>query len=209
MGYSGTVWIYHSTIAYNEAYGDFPSFPGGIYNLYGSLHLQNSVVAMNFNGDVYGAIHSGGHNIIGGNPLLGPLQDNGGPTQTIALLPGSPAIDAGDNTGAPEWDQRGPSFLRVVNGTVDIGAFEVQEAARADAVEEFFGFSFPSSRSGTHLPETLFQVLASDSSPFFPRSRTSAWERTSQSRVNALIRRCVGSMRAPGTVPAEWGWCTW
>ena len=40
----------------------------------------------------------------------------------MALLPGSPAIDAGDNTNAPLTDQRG--FNRIVNGTIDIGAFE-------------------------------------------------------------------------------------
>ena len=60
------------------------------------------------------------------DPLLGPLADNGGPTLTMALLPGSPAIDAGDNTDAPEWDQRGPGLPRIVDGTIDIGAFEVQ-----------------------------------------------------------------------------------
>jgi hypothetical protein len=47
----------------------------------------------------------------------------------MALLPGSPAIDAGDNTDAPMWDQRGPGFRRIVNGTIDIGAFEVQAPA--------------------------------------------------------------------------------
>src|SRR5262249_54299916 len=55
--------------------------------------------------------------------------DNGGPTQTMALLSGSPALDAGDNTGgglggAPPSDQRG--FVRIFNGTIDIGAFEAQ-----------------------------------------------------------------------------------
>jgi hypothetical protein len=71
---------------------------------------------------------SGGFNLIGGNPMLGPLQDNGGPTPTMALLPGSPAIDAGDPAIAdpPTWDQRGPGFPRIVNGRLDIGAFEVQ-----------------------------------------------------------------------------------
>jgi hypothetical protein len=60
------------------------------------------------------------------NPMLGPLQDNGGPTFTHALLPGSPAIDAGDPnaTSPPDFDQRGPGFPRVVNGRIDIGAFE-------------------------------------------------------------------------------------
>jgi hypothetical protein len=65
---------------------------------------------------------------INTDPMLGPLQDNGGPTFTHALLPGSPAIDAGDPNFncAPCYDQRGPGFLRVVNGRVDIGSFEAQ-----------------------------------------------------------------------------------
>ena len=65
---------------------------------------------------------------INTDPLLGPLQDNGGPTFTHALLPGSPAIDTGDPnfTPPPDFDQRGPGFPRVVNGRIDIGAFEVQ-----------------------------------------------------------------------------------
>src|SRR5205823_7537582 len=58
---------------------------------------------------------------------------NGGPTQTIALLPGSPALDHGNNALAVDslgnlltYDQRGTGFIRTFNGTVDIGAFEVQ-----------------------------------------------------------------------------------
>ena len=54
------------------------------------------------------------------NPQIGPLADNGGPTKTMALLPNSPAIDAGNDANAPPRDQRG--YLR--NGTSDIGAFE-------------------------------------------------------------------------------------
>jgi predicted outer membrane repeat protein len=62
------------------------------------------------------------------DPMLGPLQDNGGPTFTHALLPGSPAIDAGDPNFAPPpmYDQRGTGFDRVVNGRLDIGSFELQ-----------------------------------------------------------------------------------
>ena len=60
--------------------------------------------------------------------MLGPLQDNGGPISTHALLPGSPAIDAGDPsfTPPPFYDQRGSGFDRVINGRIDIGSFEVQ-----------------------------------------------------------------------------------
>jgi hypothetical protein len=64
------------------------------------------------------------------NPVLGPLQNNGGATQTMALLPGSPAINAGPQTVATfagdEFDQRGTGFARVVDGVVDVGAYEVQ-----------------------------------------------------------------------------------
>ncbi len=64
------------------------------------------------------------------NPMLGPLQNNGGPTETHALLPGSPAINTGPNPvpvfPTNEFDQRGDGFARVVDGVVDIGAYEVQ-----------------------------------------------------------------------------------
>ncbi len=72
----------------------------------------------------------GGGNLFGVDPLLGPLDDNGGPTETHALLPGSPAIDKGPDPvpsfSGNEFDQRGDGFPRVVNGISDIGAFEVQ-----------------------------------------------------------------------------------
>jgi len=54
--------------------------------------------------------------------MLTPLQDNGGPTFTMALVSGSPAIGAGDNTGGPNTDQRG--FSRVVGAGGEIGAVE-------------------------------------------------------------------------------------
>lgn len=68
-------------------------------------------------------------NVFGQDPLLGPLANNGGTTQTFALLPGSPALNAGDPAfaGAPT-DQRGPGFARVSGSAVDIGAFEAQPA---------------------------------------------------------------------------------
>ncbi len=68
------------------------------------------------------------------DPKLGPLADNGGPTQTHALLPGSPAIDAGDDADCPATDQRGESRPKDGNGdgsaVCDIGAYE-HEAAPA------------------------------------------------------------------------------
>ena len=86
-------------------------------------------------------------NLIGGpingviNPLLGPLADNGGPTWTHALLPGSPAIEAGDPAiqhSFIEFDQRGAPYYRVADGDLpddiimDIGAYETQRPPSAD-----------------------------------------------------------------------------
>jgi hypothetical protein len=62
--------------------------------------------------------------IIGVDPLLAALANNGGPTRTQALLPGSPAIDAGSNPQGLTFDQRGAGFPRVFGAAPDIGAFE-------------------------------------------------------------------------------------
>ncbi len=117
---------------------------GGLFVAFGSeVYVRNSIFANSAGShpDVSGLLTSSDHNLIqnttGGSgfgsndilnvdPMLGSFGDNGGPTLTVALLPGSPAIDAGNNTDVPEWDQRGPGFPRIVNGTIDIGAFEVQ-----------------------------------------------------------------------------------
>jgi hypothetical protein len=125
---------------------------GGIYNCDGTVNISNTVlgnnqVALKGEGpDAYGNFNSRGYNlveditycyisgILTGNittvdPLLAPLADNGGPTFTHALLPGSPAIDAGNSPGLSE-DQRGyprpvdiPGIANAGNGT-DIGAYE-------------------------------------------------------------------------------------
>ena len=60
------------------------------------------------------------------DPLLAPLGDYGGPTQTMPPLPGSPAIDAAGSTDPGGTDQRG--LPRFVNGALDIGAVEIQGA---------------------------------------------------------------------------------
>jgi hypothetical protein len=69
-----------------------------------------------------------GGNQFGVNPRLGPLADNGGPTQTMALLPGSPALGAGTNASplgsVPTTDQRG--LPRPGPNGLDIGAFQSQ-----------------------------------------------------------------------------------
>ena len=105
------------------------------------VKVYNSIISGNFGtdgtaDDVNGSgtlDPSSSHNLIGGDAMLGPLADNGGPTLTRALRPGSPAIDAGDNSRAVDengnpltTDQRG--FVRISGATVDIGAYEFQQA---------------------------------------------------------------------------------
>jgi hypothetical protein len=153
-----TVTLTNDTVANNLAIaqgsGLGESSGGGITNR-GSLTLVNTLVANNgalLDSDIDGAVSTNsGHNLIGDadgstgfsaangnllgstgnaiNPQLGTLSNNGGPTQTLALLSGSPAINAGDNSAQSvtgPFDQRGQGFARVVNGTIDIGAFEAQ-----------------------------------------------------------------------------------
>ena len=95
---------------------------GNIYNDGGTVISRG----YNLSSDNGGGYLNGPGDQINTEPLLGPLQDNGGPRLTHALLPGSPAIDAGDPnfTPPPFYDQRGPGFPRVVNGRIDIGSFE-------------------------------------------------------------------------------------
>src|SRR5262249_55943785 len=85
-------------------------------------------------------------NISGVNPMLGPLQNNGGPTQTMALLPGSPAIDHGSNPAGLTTDQRGTGFRRAINGHIDIGAFESQPPATSTTLASSLASSVPGQR---------------------------------------------------------------
>ena len=87
-----------------------------------SVTLTNNLV----NGTIAGVVVDGGGNLFDLPANLGPLADNGGPTQTHNLLAGSAALDAGDAAFAapPSTDQRG--LPRVANARIDIGAVEVQ-----------------------------------------------------------------------------------
>lgn len=74
------------------------------------------------------------NSLKGQAPLLGPLANNGGPTKTHALLPGSPAINNGSNPAFQLTDQRDGGFVRVFGGSPDIGAFEVQTTSKVTSV---------------------------------------------------------------------------
>ncbi|HJS50608.1 MAG TPA: carboxypeptidase-like regulatory domain-containing protein, partial [Pyrinomonadaceae bacterium] len=142
-----TMTITNSTISGNR---------GGIHSIAdGTETLINTIVANNTAGgtspDIFGIIETASHNLIGDaassggivngvsgnivgvNPLIGPLQNNGGPTLTHALLPGSPAINAGNNcvlivNGCGDGNLALPTDQRSLGrvGVVDIGAFELQ-----------------------------------------------------------------------------------
>ena len=71
------------------------------------------------------------------DPQLLPLADNGGSTWTMALAPGSPALDAGANPLALTTDQWGNGYVRVSGAATDIGAYEVQRVADAIFVDGF------------------------------------------------------------------------
>ncbi|MGA4579817.1 choice-of-anchor Q domain-containing protein [Limisphaera sp. VF-2] len=110
---------------------------GGLAVLESLLWLKNTIIAHSITGsNIFGAPVDGGHNLcsdasgafrepsnlINTDPMLGPLSDNGGPTCTLRLLPGSPAIDAGENVAGLTVDQRGLS--RATGARTDIGAYE-------------------------------------------------------------------------------------
>ena len=100
-------------------------------NIVNSLGGTVTSLGYNVSNDGGSGYLNGPGDQINTDPVLGALQDNGGPTFTHALLPGSPAIDTGDPnfTPPPEFDQRGDPYLRVVNDRIDIGSFEVQSGA--------------------------------------------------------------------------------
>lgn len=127
---SGDCYLTNCTVAFNSGMGIWTTETDG-------TKLINTLLAGNSpGGNGSGAMTDLGHNLSSDStcaftnsgsmnhtdPKLGPLTDNGGPTLTMALLPGSPATDAGGALGAPTTDQRGAP--RPQGSSVDIGAFE-------------------------------------------------------------------------------------
>jgi hypothetical protein len=144
-----TLTLTNCTLANNSA---LTGFGGGIWNAgSGTLNLTNTIVAENTAAvsgpDIFGIVNTADHDLIGdgsgmsivtnlgGNlvgtsispidPRLGPLQNNGGPTQTLALLANSPAIGHANNAKAPATDQRGVTRVTGPGEVTDIGAFEL------------------------------------------------------------------------------------
>ena len=139
---SGThsVYVDHCTVVFNTTTSGTAGPPAG-FAAGASFIPRTAYLQATRTNDFSGVLTSEGYNLIqntngctivgdqtgniyGADPLLGPLQDNGGPTWTHALLAGSPAIDAGPTNTSPSVDQRG--MLRPQGPAEDIGAFECQ-----------------------------------------------------------------------------------
>jgi hypothetical protein len=153
--YQGALTLTSSTVSGNSA----AYSGGGVYSYYATATLKNTVLANNSGGNCWsigGTVTSHGYNLSDDTSCAGfltsndknnvsagldsnGLQDNGGPTKTIALLPTSPAVDAvpiadctlSDGTTPLATDQRG--VTRPAGSACDIGAFELAES-------EYFSF---------------------------------------------------------------------
>jgi hypothetical protein len=141
MNFNGTATLTACTISGNSA-----PVGGGLYNRFSSststVALTDTIVAGNAGSDIddvegatttgsynlvgtggAGGLTSAGHNLIGvADPGLAPLANYGGPTETMALLPDSPAISAGTAVSGVTTDQRGDPL----DSPPDIGAFQTQ-----------------------------------------------------------------------------------
>jgi len=158
-GGSGSATLRNCTITENSA-GTGGGIFVGLLNSGEYFRLRNTIVSANFNSsesldDIFAFqiegstkapisatfcligtftpnSFTGSGNLVNVNdPMLGGLDDNGGPTSTHLPLPGSPVINMGNpsSAGLPGRDQRGFNFYRVRGGRVDIGAVEVQEGS--------------------------------------------------------------------------------
>lgn len=145
----GYLTVSNSTIAFNRADSDVYQvtyhLAAGLCTTYAAT-LQSTIIANNTLGAMTGSdlngpfapVLTGSNNLVmvtlagttaplgtlTGDPMLAGLIDNGGPTQTHALLMGSPAFGAGNNVAQLASDQRGPGFARSTNGKTDIGAWQ-------------------------------------------------------------------------------------
>jgi hypothetical protein len=188
---SGDTTISNSTISYNHA----EQRGGGIEHWSGQVTVSNSIVAgntSNMYSDVFTTPEifvSKGYNLVGQNgshggfvnvatdlilsgaieTAIAPLADNGGPTQTHALVAGSPAINAGNNSLIPQdtvglgqdgkplapltFDQRGVGFNRINSRFVDIGAVEsdLDSLSSLDLSQTFLLSSHPTADHTIYL----------------------------------------------------------
>jgi hypothetical protein len=183
---SGTLTVTDSTLSGNLAVGG--TLGGGIFasqGFGGAPPVKVTIMASIFANPVGGnvarqdasiSVVSLGHNLfsdtpavpldptdlVSTDPLLGPLADNGGPTKTQALLPGSPAIDAGIAVPGVTTDQRG--VPRPQGAAPDIGSFESPyvNPARADVAALGLRVLAPRGRWFTHQVAAFLVINPGD-----------------------------------------------
>jgi len=202
--------------------GIFKGTVGPVLNIRNSIIAGNSsptgpdisgtVNSQDYNllGSTSGATFTGTttHNIINPNPNLGALANNGGPTQTMLPLPGSPAVDAGNVSNLPPdtfdlnnngntteplpVDQRG--FPRVININFDIGAVEVNYAisatdgtSQSTTINSAFATALKATVTESGNPQNAipvtFSAPVSGASGTFPGASTTAIANTNSSGV--------------------------
>ena len=203
--HGGSVRIVYSTFGNNSAIGGLGSsngvaLGGAIQNSNGPVILTGTIVANSpSGGNVSGPVTDLGYNLSSDasaafsgtgslnntNPVLGPLEFYGGTTPTMALLAGSPAINAGNNADSPAVDQRGRA--RPFDANSDIGAFEssppysvvgtvsgktLQQATTVWADAQSTGPTGPGSYHLNDLTPGTYTVFPSNETHvYFPASR--------------------------------------
>jgi hypothetical protein len=149
-------------------------------------------------GNCYGYLADWGHNLSSDNscafsaagsmnntdPRLGPLTDNGGPTPTMVLLPGSPAIDAGNTALAPATDQRGAP--RPFGLAANIGAFE-------------FWPTLQVSLSGTNGLDILATGISGQPCRLLASSNASSWVSIATNQIGPNGTALFHDTRSSGT----------
>ena len=230
---SGTAWSNNLTVGYNQA----STSGGGIYSSAGAFYLKNTLMAGNtakgLLQDCVGTLVSQGYNLIQNKPnncavtedltgnisplvvnLASTLANNGGSTPTLALLDGSPAINAGSPNTYPAGsaclptDQRG--YQRPSGTGCDIGAYETQVTAapviiRASTVELVSGDSVTrvvgrlfSQENATFTIEIFYNTSCDPTSPGASLGTTTV---TTSGSGSAMFLADLSTVLATETTP--------
>jgi predicted outer membrane repeat protein len=192
-GGSGSLTLQNSTVAGNSASASAANVGGGglfrASTVANTLTLSNSIISGNTNASApdirtdpfstlqanfcaigsasgFSLASGSGNNLAFGAALqLGALAGNGGPTQTRAILAGSPLVNAGSNALTPgvlNTDQRGAGFPRVFGAAVDIGAFELQTAPAPTILQREFLFETAPHRIRLTFSQNVGASLGTD-----------------------------------------------
>jgi len=202
-----TNWLSSTTTLTNVTIsGNASASQAAVWNQSGTLNLTNTIIANSTgaadcqNDDTLG---TNTNNLVedntcspalDGDPMLGSLANNGGDTQTLALLAGSPAIDAGTNVGCPATDQRGET--RPQGAQCDMGAYE------ADGHTVTFDAN---GGSGSMSPQTSALPAALTLNAFTRAGYTFAgWNTNADGSGTTYTDGATYSFAADATLYAQW-----